>query len=197
MIDRIIGVYKLDVNTFEEVEADESATTQAAIIVALVALFAGISAFTAANFANTLLDNFSQFGDSELPLGDLMAQAQISPFGAFIQAFIGVFIAWIVAAAVTYFVGTSVFNGVATIGEMLRVIGFAQAPRFLALLGFIPCLGILIILASWVWTIAATFIGIRQGLDLDNGKTLGTVLIAIVLVWVINWIVGLLFTAVF
>ena len=40
MFNRIMGVFKLDVNTFEEIEHDESATSQAAIVVALVALLA-------------------------------------------------------------------------------------------------------------------------------------------------------------
>lgn len=42
MIQRILGVIKLDVNTFEEIETDANATSQAAIIVAIVSLLSGI-----------------------------------------------------------------------------------------------------------------------------------------------------------
>ncbi len=197
MVNRIIGVLKLDVATFEEVEADESATTQAAILVAIIAVFAGISAFIQANAANSAIDFLSDFADTEIPMGDFLEAAQISPIGAFINTVVSVFIAWILLAALTYFVGTALFNGEATMGEMLRVIGFAQAPRLILLLSFITCLGSILALISWVWTIAASFIGIRQGLDLDNGKTLATVLIAVVLVWIINAIISILFNAVF
>lgn len=197
MIDRIIGVFKLDVNTFEAIEADEGATGQAAIVVGLVALLAGIGAFVAAQTANAALDALGDFGQADLPMGDFFAAAQISPFGAFLNAFIGAFIAWVVLAAATYFVGTSLFQGQATMGEMLRVIGFAQAPRLLSVLSFIPCLGPLLAFAGWVWMLVATFIGIRQGLDLDNGKTAGTVIISIIVVWVINFVVGLIFAGIF
>ncbi|MCP4421692.1 MAG: hypothetical protein GY805_34195, partial [Chloroflexi bacterium] len=42
MFERIIGVLKLDVNTYEEIEADESATSQAAIVVVVAAILSGI-----------------------------------------------------------------------------------------------------------------------------------------------------------
>lgn len=197
MVNRIIGVLKLDVATFEEIEADEGATIQAAIIVGIVAIFSGIGAYMAANDTNSAIEFFSDFSDTEFPLGDFLAAAQISPIGALLQTVVSVFIAWILIAALTYFVGTSLFNGEATMGEMLRVIGFAQAPRLLLLLSFIYCLGAILALISWVWMIAASFIGIRQGLDLDNGKTLATILISVVIFWVVNAIISFMFTAVF
>jgi len=42
MTERMIGAAKLDVQIYEEVEADQSATTQAAIVVAIVAVASGI-----------------------------------------------------------------------------------------------------------------------------------------------------------
>ena len=42
MLDRIIGVLRLDAATYEEIEADESATSQAAIVVAIVAVVGGL-----------------------------------------------------------------------------------------------------------------------------------------------------------
>jgi hypothetical protein len=197
MFERIIGVLRLDVNTFEAIEADENATVQAAIIVGLVGLLAAIGAFFAARTANATMDALSQMSEADLPLGDLLAAADINPFGAFLSALIGAFVAWLVLSAVTYFVGTSLFGGKATMGEMMRVIGFAQAPRLLSVLAFIPCLGAILSFVGWVWMLIATFIGIRQGLDLDNIKTLVTVLVSIVVVWVINWLIGLIFVGIF
>jgi hypothetical protein len=56
-------------------------------------------------------------------------------------------------------------------GEMLRVLGYAQAPQLLAI---IPCIGGLV---GAIWALIAGFIAIRQGLDLDNTKAFLTALI--------------------
>ncbi|NBC87084.1 MAG: hypothetical protein GVY25_12920 [Bacteroidetes bacterium] len=89
--------------------------------------------------------------------------------GAIFVSIISAFFGWVVWSVVTYAIGTNVFNGTADIGEMLRVIGFAFAPQCLAI---IPCLGGFI---GFFWTLAAGFIAIRQGLDLDNTKTALTI----------------------
>lgn len=182
MIDRIMGVFRLSVPTFEEIEADESATGQAALVVAIVAILAGIGAYLAARMAGPALAQLGeQFGgDVPIPMPEL------NPVGAALNAVIGAFLAWLIWSALTYFIGTRLFGGQATMGEMLRVIGFAQAPRILSILGFIPCIGAILSLVGWLWSLAASFIGIRQGLDLDNGKTLITVLLSFLVAIIIN-----------
>lgn len=42
LTDRMLGAAKLDVHTYEEVEADEGATSQAALVVGIVAIASGI-----------------------------------------------------------------------------------------------------------------------------------------------------------
>ncbi len=159
MLDRIIGVLKLDVNVYEEIEADESATSQAAIVVAVVAIVGGLIG------------------------GGISAAMGGSFLGSFLSQLLGAFIGWIIWSAVTYFVGTSLFGGKATMGEMLRVLGFAQAP---GILGIIPICGSFI---GWIWTLACTFIAIRQGLDLDNGKAAMTAVVAFIAVIIVSFIV--------
>ena len=165
MLDRIIGVLRLDVATYEDIEADESATTQAAIVVAIVAIVGGI---VGAGIGSALGANF---------------------VGSFLRQLIGAFVAWLVWAAVTYFVGTSLFNGKSTMGQMLRVLGFAQAPGILAI---IPVCGAFV---GWLWTLACSFIAIRQGLDLDNTKAFFTALVALIVVIIINVVIGLILGA--
>jgi hypothetical protein len=72
---------------------------------------------------------------------------------------------------VTYFVGTTFFRGQATVGEMMRVIGFAFAPQVLSI---IPCIGGLV---GAIWSLVAGFIAVRQGLDLDDLKAALTIVI--------------------
>ncbi len=157
---RVIGVLKLDVDTYEEIEADETATTQAAIVVAIVAIIGGLL-----GGATTII-----FGGSFI--------------GSFLQQLLTAFIGWFVWSYVTYFVATSFFNGKSTPGEMLRVLGFAQAPGILVI---IPVCGWFV---GWIWTLACTFIAIRQGLDLDNTKALVTAVIAFFVVLVVYLIIG-------
>jgi len=53
----------------------------------------------------------------------------------------GVVLGWLLWSVVTYFIGTSLFGGKTTVEEMLRVLGYASAPRLLGFFGFIPCVG--------------------------------------------------------
>jgi hypothetical protein len=154
MFDRIVGVFRLDKNVFESIEHDLNATSQAALVVLLVALLNGLSNIF------TSRQNF---------------------FGGFITSVIWAFVGWILWAAITYFVGTRFFGGQADLSEMLRVTGFAQAPL---MLGIIPCIGGIV---GALWALAAMFIAVRQGLDIDDSKTLITVLIGFA-VYVIGWI---------
>ncbi len=161
MFNRILGVLKLDSNTFEEIEHDENATTQALIIVAVVALISALG---------------SGIGSSIGGGGFI---------GNFISTLIWGFVGWLLWSVVTYFVGTALFKGQATVGEMLRVVGFAYAPQFISI---IPCIGWII---GLVWTLAAGFVAVRQGLDLDNMKAFFTIVIGFIVVAIGYALIGL------
>lgn len=163
MLNRIMGVFRLDVNTFEEIEHDRSATGQAFLVVILVAIIAGVGSGLAAG------------------IGDR------SFFSAFLGTLLSALVGWLIWAVVSWFVGTSFFGGQADVGEMLRVIGFAQAPQILAI---IPCIGALV---GWIWSLIAGFIAIRQGLDLDNTKAFLTILIGFIFVIIVYAVIGLFF----
>jgi len=161
MFERIIGIFKLDVNTFEEIEHDPSATGQAAIIVAVVAFLAAFGSGVGASIG----------GGSFL--------------GSFFGTLLWTFVAWFLWSLVTYLVGTMIFEGQATLDEMLRVIGFAQVPQ---VLGIIPCIGWII---GMIWSLIASFIAIRQGLDLDNVKAFLTVVIGFLVMAVGNLLINM------
>lgn len=184
------------VNTFEEIEADTNATGQAAIIVVLLALLAAVGAYFAANVGNDVLTSLEGIGGADIPAG-LFTSAQTSPAGAAVGALVQALFSWLILAATTFFVGTNLFGGKADLGQMLRVTGFAQTPRFLSVAAFVPCLGAILGFVGWVWMLVATFIGIRQGLDLDNGKAALTIIISIVFIWIVNFGIGLVMGMVF
>lgn len=162
LVDRIMGVLRLDVATYEEIEADESAITEAAIIVAVVALLNGVG--------------------SSIGSGSFIA--------TFLSTVVWAFVGWFIWAGVTFWIGTNIFEGKADMGEMLRVLGYAQVPRVLAVLGFIPCLGWIISLGAGIWALVTGFIAVRQGLDIDNTQALITVIIGWAIVIVGSIIIG-------
>lgn len=86
-------------------------------------------------------------------------------------------VGWVVWAGIAYFVGSNVFKGEVTWGEMLRTLGFAQAPGVLLLTGIIPVLSWPILFAASIWMLVTAFVATRQALDLDNAKTFMTIIV--------------------
>jgi hypothetical protein len=155
LLERMMRAARLDVNLYEEVEHDLNATSQAATVVGIVALCAG--------------------------LGNGIAMAIAGQTGLAIMAFVGgivmAFIGWIAWAYITYFVGTSLFKAEATPGELLRTVGFAQSPGVVMLLAFIPILGGLVGLVAAIWMLIAGVIALRQALDVTTMQAIITAVI--------------------
>ncbi len=160
MLERVLGVLKLDVATFESIEHDQNATAESAIVVAIVALLGGIG-------------NFLDTGMTGLIYGVVLA-----------------FVTWILWSAVTFVVGTKLFGGKADLGEMLRVLGYAQAPGALNLLVAIPILGGFIGFIALIWTLVVGVVAVRQGLDFSTGKAVITVIIGFFVVAILSVVIG-------
>ena len=166
MIKRIMRAVMLDREFFKEAEADTSLNQEALMIVIAVSVISGIGAF----------------------ISSVMAQSFVRAILALIvTAGLGVanYYIW---AYVTHFIGTNMFKGEADPGELLRVLGYASAPRLLELLKFIPCIGWLISLAGGIWALIVGFFGVQEALDLDTTETLVTV--------VLGWFAILIITAI-
>lgn len=97
----------------------------------------------------------------------------MNAFGALIGALLG----WLVWAGITYLIGDKLLGGTASWGELLRTLGFAQAPGVLNVLGIVPLLGGLVRFIVGVWILIAGVIAIRQALDFSTGKAIATVLL--------------------
>jgi hypothetical protein len=114
--------------------------------------------------------------------------------GGFLETFLGTllwaFVGWFVWAGITYWLGTRLFAGQADYGEMLRVIGFSTAPLAL---GIIPCIGGIV---GVIWAAVAAFVAVRQGLDLDGGRAMLTILIGF-LVYSLGYLVIFVLISIF
>jgi hypothetical protein len=169
MFDRMIRAAKLDVDFYNEAERDTSLTQEALLVVVLVSLVSGVGSF----------------------IGGLMGEGGFGAalLGAVVTIVLGV-ISYYIWAYVTLFVGTKLFDGDADAGEMLRTLGYAQTPRLLGLLGFIPCVGPLISLVGAILSLVAAVVAIREALDFDTGKAILTTIIGWVVIMVITMIIG-------
>lgn len=174
MIDRIMRAIRLDFLVFREIAEDENAMTEAAIIVALVSFLAAVGA----------------------GIGLVIAKAD---FGRVVGGFLyewligGILLGWIGWSVVTYFVGTMLFQGKTDIPEMMRVLGYANAPKLLGLLGFIPCVGWVITIAGLILALIAGVLAIREAMEFDTGKAIITVVISWFVTLVVYFPIRLIF----
>ncbi len=151
----MMGAARLNAPTYEEVERDTNATMQAAIVVVLAAIATGIGA-----------------------LGDDDAGT------VFIGGLVGGIIGWVAFAAAAYFVGTKILAASGTeanLGQLLRVLGFAQVPQLINVLGFIPVLGAILGLIAFIWVILTTITALKAALEMETGRAIGTAVLAIIL----------------
>jgi hypothetical protein len=176
MVERIMRAIRLDFTVFREIAEDESAMTQAAIIVAIVTFLGAIGSAIGVAIA-----------------GAGAGRAILNFFGEWLVS--GILLGWIGWSIITFFVGTTLFQGKTDIPEMMRVLGYASAPKLLGLFGFIPCIGWLAALAGWILSLIAGVIAIREAMEFDTGKAIVTVLVGVVIVIVISLVLGLIWGA--
>ncbi len=164
---RIIRAATLDVNIYEEVEADKSATVQAIAVVIFASIAAGIG-------------SFGSVGLSGIFIGTITA-----------------LIAWLVWACITYIIGVKLLPEPQTesdYGELLRTIGFSSAPGMIRIIGIIPGLSGIIFFLTGIWMLVAMIVAVRQALDYQS--TLRAVVVCIA-GWIIQGIILALFLAIF
>jgi hypothetical protein len=149
-ISRIIRACKLDVDLYEEVEADKSATLQAASVVVLSSLAAGVGALSlgASNF--------------------LMA-----PLISLVSWYIWAYLIYFIGAKLFPEPTTQTNHG-----ELLRTIGFSSAPGLIRIFGFTPELMSITFIGAGIWMLIAMVVAVRQALDYQSTwRAIGVVVI--------------------
>ena len=164
-VDRIIRAAKLDVNLYEEVEADKSALGQAMGVVVLSSIAVGLGSIVKAGISGILI-------------GTILA-----------------LVGWLIWSYLTYIIGTKLLpepETKADYGELLRTIGFSSSPGLIRVLGIIPVLGGTVFLVAGIWMLVAMIIAVRQALDYQSTlRAVGVCIIG----WIIQAIVlGLFFS---
>jgi len=166
-IDRMIRAAKLDVNLYEEVEADKGALSQAMGVVVLSGVAAGVGSIGSTGIAGIVTGT--------------------------IAALIG----WFIWAYITYIVGTKLLPQPQTksdYGELLRTVGFSSSPGLLRVFGLIPFLAGFIFIAASIWMLIAMVIAVRQALDYTSTlRAVGVCIIG----WIIQMITLMIFFSIF
>ncbi len=159
---RIIRAAKLDVDLYEEVEADKGALRQAMGVVVLSSIAAGVGSIARVGLGGILMGT--------------------------IAALIG----WYIWAYLTYFIGTKFLpepQTEADLGELLRTIGFSSSPGLIRVLGIIPGLGGVVFFVASIWMLVAMVIAVRQALDYKSTlRAVGVCVIG----WIIQALILLL-----
>jgi len=91
-----------------------------------------------------------------------------------VTAVVGALVGWLIWAGVTYLIGARLLGGTSTWGELLRTLGFAQAPGVLFVLGILPVVGGVVRFVVTIWILIAGVIAIRQALDVSTEKAVLT-----------------------
>ena len=149
-VNRIIRACKLDISLYEEVEADSSATVQAALVVVLSSLAAGVGALSlgASNF--------------------LMA-----PILSLISWYVWAYLIYLIGAKLFPEANTKADHG-----QLLRTIGFSSAPGLIRVFGFTPDLMSITFIGAGIWMLVAMIIAVRQALDYESTwRAIGVVVI--------------------
>jgi len=137
-LQRALGAARLDADVYEEVEADTSAGGQAAWMVTLSAVAAG-------------LGSIGNHGLSGVVWYTLWALAS-----------------WYIWAVSAYWIGTRLLPGPCTEadrGQLLRTLGFSSAPGLLRIFGLFPPLAGFVFVLSTLWMLVAMVVAVRQALD--------------------------------
>ncbi len=149
--DRMLGAAMLNPAAYESVERDTDATLTAFLIVLAAAVATGIGAFTADGISGLY------------------------------RSIIADLISWVLYATFAYFIGTRIFRTSetrATVGELLRTLGFAQVPSFFLIFSGILFLGGIISIIVFFWILATTVVALRQALELTTGRAIATAVVS-------------------
>ncbi len=161
--ERMVGAMKADVKTFQEIEADPNALSQAVTVIVIAAVA-------------SLVGNIFRSGISAGIVGLIMS-----------------LIMYALWSAVIVFVGTKIMPEPTTkadFAEAFRVIGFTASPGIFNVAAIVPFLGPLISFVIGIWMLVIGVIAVREVLDYSNT---GRAIIVCLIGWAVMICVSFVF----
>jgi len=166
-VSRMIRAAKLDSFLFEELINDPATQGQSVWVIAIYSMATGFGMFSrsGATIVNVCL--------------------------------VTTFLAWYIWAFTIYFVGTYLFRDTESQTDrktIMRVMAFASAPGILRLLGVIPQTSAILFIATSLWIIVASVIGIKMAFKIPHT---GKVVILCAGTWLLSFLVQSLLLVMF
>lgn len=161
LVGRLRRLATLDTTVFEEVRADRSATLPALLISVCSVLLAGIG-----GWLWWMVNGVEEVQGTDIPSStELFFQSVL--VGGIIAFIVGG--VWIL---ITYVMLSQIFRARADVGELIRVMGFADAPLALMVLMFIPGLDFGIGVAVLAIFFATQVLAVQAATDAPPGRVL-------------------------
>lgn len=164
-VDRVVGAARLDRTVYEEVERDQTATTQAGIVVVAVAI-AGAIGGVGDGVTGTIVGAISAI------LGWVVSAAFIYLVG-------------------TRIIPSKHVE--ADLGQVLRTTGFAQIPGILVVFGAIAVLGPILGLIALVWGLVTLVIAVQSALEASVGRAIAIAIIGTLIAGIVIAIISAIF----
>jgi hypothetical protein len=166
LVQRIIGAFTFRKGVYAEVEKDTTFTTTAWILVAVVAFLNQLGTAASADLAGWL----------------------IGAIGGTIFAVLG----FAVGALVINWVGRAVFKADVTFHELVRTLGLAYVWQVIGIFGVLAaisetlsCVLAPVMFIAFILMVVASFIAVKEALDLDWVKTIITVILGFLAVFAV------------
>ena len=148
---RVFRAIKIDIDLYEEVEKDKSATLQAGIVVVLSSLAAGVGAL--------------QLGASNF---------LVAPALSLLSWYVWAYVIYFVGVKLFRDPKTKSNHG-----ELLRTIGFSSAPGLIRVFGVTPELMTVTFIGSAFWMLACMVVAVKAALDYESlWKAFGVVVVS-------------------
>ena len=165
LTDRIFQAAKLEVRLYQRVKADKKAMSQAAGVVLLSSVAAGLGTIARAGL------------------------------GGVVPGTITALIRWCLWAFLTYQIGTRLLPEARTkadIGQFARTVGFSATPGLIRVFGILSPAAEMVFLVADMWMLVAMVIAVKQALDyVWTARAVGVCVPG----WIVNMLIGFLFYA--
>ena len=143
LVKRMLGAAVLDRSTYEEVEGDRLASSQAFIVVLLASAAAGLGA--------------RGFGYSGV--------------NATVTIGVAALLGWACWALLTFEIGARLLPSPDTradVGQLLRTLGFSAAPGILTVAAVLPGMAMPVFVIAILWMLVSMVVAVQQALDYPN-----------------------------
>jgi len=165
IVQRFLRIVRFDATVYREIQQDERATSEAAVVVVAASLLAAL-------------------GEGLNSPGFVA--------GFIVEFLAGILLYWLLWSWITMIVGTRLFGSHATYLQVARSLGYANGLRALSILSILGCIfGPLVGLAAWALSLIIGVIAVREAMELSTERAIVTATVGWVVVVIARALLGI------